>query len=78
MGIDGTEVPNFLNAAWNGAVGVTLLPVVTVPAGLTPSGLPVGVQVIGPFLSDLRLLRLAGVIDAAGPGFTPPPASPVA
>jgi Asp-tRNA(Asn)/Glu-tRNA(Gln) amidotransferase A subunit family amidase len=37
-------------------------------------GLPVGIQVIGPFLSDLRLLRIAGLLDAAGgPGFTPPP-----
>jgi len=51
-----------------------LLPVVTVPAGVTADGLPAGVQVVGPFLSDLRLLRLAELIDAAaGPGFTPPP-----
>jgi amidase len=46
-----------------------------VPVGVTPAGLPAGVQIVGPFLSDLRLLRLAEVIDtAAGPGFTPPPA----
>jgi Asp-tRNA(Asn)/Glu-tRNA(Gln) amidotransferase A subunit family amidase len=34
----------------------------------------VGVQVIGPFLSDLRLLRIAEILDAAvGQGFIPPP-----
>jgi len=45
-----------------------------VPAGVTADGLPAGVQIVGPFLSDLRLLRLAELIDAAaGPGFTPPP-----
>jgi amidase len=45
-----------------------------VPVGITASGLPTGVQIVGPFLSDLRLLRLAELIDAAaGPGFTPPP-----
>jgi amidase len=45
-----------------------------VAAGLSHGGLPVGVQVIGPFLSDLRLLRIAELFDAAaGPGFTPPP-----
>jgi Asp-tRNA(Asn)/Glu-tRNA(Gln) amidotransferase A subunit family amidase len=36
--------------------------------------MPVGIQVIGPFLSDLRLLQIASLLDAAaGPGFTPPP-----
>jgi amidase len=47
---------------------------VTLPTGPTPDGLPVGIQVIGPFLSDLRLLNIAELLDAgAGPGFTPPP-----
>jgi amidase len=56
------------------AIGVMLLPVVTLPVGLTESGLPVGVQVVGPFLSDLRLLRIAELLDAAaGPGFLAPP-----
>jgi amidase len=51
-----------------------LLPAVTLPTGLTETGLPAGVQLIGPFLSDLRLLRIAELPDAAaGPGFTPPP-----
>jgi Asp-tRNA(Asn)/Glu-tRNA(Gln) amidotransferase A subunit family amidase len=40
---------------------------------MTPRGLPVGVQVIGPYLSDLRLLGVAELIDAAaGPGFAAP------
>ncbi|MHB1925459.1 MAG: amidase family protein [Acidimicrobiales bacterium] len=44
------------------------------PTGPTPGGLPVGVQVVGPYRGDLRLLRLAELVDeAAGPGFTPPP-----
>ena len=33
----------------------------------TPAGLPVGVQVVAPFLEDRTALRFA-------PGFTPPPA----
>jgi amidase len=74
--IDGVPVPALVTLAWCGAIGSVLLPVVTLPAGPTPAGLPTGIQVIGPFLGDLRLLRIAGLIDAAaGPGFTAPPGS---
>lgn len=72
--VDGTAVSHLMAMAWCGAVGSVLLPVVTLPTGPTPDGLPVGVQVIGPFLGDRRLLRMADLLDAtAGPGFTPPP-----
>jgi amidase len=74
LDIDGTAVSHTMTLAWCGAIGVVLLPVVTVPTGLTPSGLPVGVQVIGPFLSDLRLLRIAELLtEASGNAFVPPP-----
>ncbi|MGD0683671.1 MAG: amidase family protein [Streptosporangiaceae bacterium] len=75
LDIDGVAVPHFLAAAWCGAIGSALLPVVTLPTGLNQAGLPVGVQLIGPFLSDLRLLRIAEILQtAAGGGFLPPPA----
>jgi aspartyl-tRNA(Asn)/glutamyl-tRNA(Gln) amidotransferase subunit A len=35
------------------------LPAISVPAGMTPNGLPVGVQLIGPRRSDATLLALA-------------------
>ena len=74
LDVDGTPVAHLVAMAWCGAVGSVLLPVVTLPTGPTPDGLPVGIQVIGPFLSDRRLLRMARLVDdAAGPGFTPPP-----
>jgi amidase len=74
LDVDGIAVPHLIAMAWCGAIGSVLLPVVTVPIGPTPAGLPVGVQVIGPFLSDLRLLRIAELLQAAaGTGFTPPP-----
>jgi amidase len=74
LGVDGVAVPHFAAAAWVGAIGSALLPVVTLPTGPNQAGLPVGVQVIGPFLSDLRLLRIAELLDAAvGSGFIPPP-----
>jgi amidase len=72
--IDGIPVPHFPAASWVGVIGVSLLPVVTLPIGPSDSGLPVGVQVVGPFLSDLRLLRAAELLElAAGTSFVPPP-----
>lgn len=72
--IDGVAVPALITLAWCGAIGSVLLPVVTLPAGPTPAGLPAGIQVIGPYLGDLRLLRIAALIDQlAGTGFVPPP-----
>jgi amidase len=73
LDVDGTPVSHLVAMAWCGAVGSVLLPVVTLPTGPTPQGLPVGVQVIGPYLSDRRLIRMAELIDeAAGPGFVVP------
>jgi amidase len=74
LDVDGTSIPHLIAMAWCGAIGSVLLPVVTLPIGLTPAGLPVGIQVIGPFLSDLRLLQIAELLQAAaGTAFTPPP-----
>jgi amidase len=74
LDVDGVGVPHRLAAAWCCAIGAMLLPVVTLPTGPDQAGLPVGVQVIGPFLGDMRLLRIAELLDsAAGPGFVPPP-----
>jgi amidase len=72
--IGGVAVPHYLAAAWFCALGAMLMPIVAMPVGLSQAGLPVGVQVLGPFLSDLRLLRIAELLDAAaGPGFIAPP-----
>ncbi|WP_210725763.1 amidase family protein [Arthrobacter silvisoli] len=39
------------------------LPALSVPAGFTPSGLPVGLQMVGARGSDVRLLRLASAFE---------------
>jgi amidase len=51
------------------------LPALTVPAGLDEVGLPVGVQLVGPRWSEVRLLDTAAALEEAAvlPGFTRPP-----
>ena len=49
------------NRAWS-ALGV---PAVTVPAGVGPSGLPLGVQIVGPPRTDARVLACAAWVEAA-------------
>ena len=49
------------NRAWS-ALGV---PAVTVPAGFGPSGLPLGVQIVGPPRQDARVLACAAWVEAA-------------
>ncbi|HEY2957090.1 MAG TPA: amidase family protein, partial [Actinomycetota bacterium] len=54
---------------------LTGLPGLAVPAGLDGDGLPVGVQLVGPRWSEMRLLGIAGELERAGilPGFQAPP-----
>ena len=48
------------------------LPATTVPAGQTPGGLPVGVQLIGAFGADSKTLSVAQAIDETVRGFKAP------
>jgi amidase len=75
LDVDGVAVPHMLAVAWCGAIGTVLLPVVTLPTGPASDGLPVGVQVVGPYLTDVRMIEIARALEqAAGTGFVPPPA----
>jgi amidase len=47
-------------------ITVTGCPAVSVPAGTTREGLPVGVQVVAPFGADRRLLEVAAAFEVAG------------
>ena len=58
---------------WAGLPGVVLLPSTVAPAGLTKSGLPAGVQIVGPSMHDLRTIDFARLLAEAIGGFQPPP-----
>jgi amidase len=49
------------------------LPALTAPAGRTPEGLPIGVQIIGPLYEDDTAITFAELLADLIGGFTPPP-----
>jgi mandelamide amidase len=71
--LNGNQVPTFPTYIRNTDPGSNAgMPGVSLPAGLTKSGLPVGLELDGPVGSDRRLLGLAAGIEAVlGP--LPPP-----
>jgi amidase len=71
--IDGVGVPYPLFGVWAALIGSVYLPSTSVPVGRTPSGLPVGVQVVSPYLHDQRSIAVAGLIAELAGGFSPPP-----
>lgn len=71
--VNGKQVPTTDQLFWAGYSGVVYLPSTVAPAGFTPEGLPVGVQIIGPQYGDLTCIALARMLEREYQGFTPPP-----
>ena len=71
--VNGKRVPVTDQLFWAGYFGVSYLPGTVAPIGLTPAGLPVGVQIVGREFDDLTCLHMAGLIEEGYYAFTPPP-----
>jgi amidase len=71
--VDGRPTAYWDVAAWMAPAGAGALPSTVVPVGLTASGLPVGVQVVGPFLHDLTTLKVASWLAERLGGCPTPP-----
>jgi amidase len=64
--INGIELPTYLD--WMGvcwAITVTGCPAISVPAGFTPDGLPIGMQIVGRRGHDFDVLRIARAFEQA-------------
>jgi amidase len=71
--IDGEPHPYGNQAVWAGVATLPGLPATSIPLGLSPQGLPIGVQIIGPSFEDRTPLKLAQLIETEFGGFVPPP-----
>jgi amidase len=71
--IDNQEYPYVDQFLWPGIATCPGLPATSIPVGLSPEGLPIGVQLIGAWLEDRTPLRLAELIEQNFGGFVPPP-----
>jgi amidase len=71
--IDGKDYPYSDQLAWPGIATLPGLPATAIPLGLSKDGLPLGVQIVGPYLEDRTPLKLAELIEREFGGFIPPP-----
>ncbi len=64
--VDGVKMASYLewlkSAYW---ITVTFRPAISVPAGFTPEGLPVGIQIVGRYRDDLSVLQLGYAFEQA-------------
>jgi amidase len=74
INIDGKDYSYTDQLAWPGIATLPGLPATAIPIGLSPEGLPIGVQIVGPWLEDRTPLKLAELIEREFGGFVPPPA----
>lgn len=70
---DGETIPYSSMLNWIAPATALHAPAFAVPAGRAPSGLPVGVQLVGRWHDEDRLFDFAAAIEDALGGFTPPP-----
>jgi amidase len=71
--INGRMLPAIDQIFWAGLAGVAYLPATVAPAGRSPEGLPIGVQIIGRQYGDLTCIALARLLEQGFRGFEPPP-----
>jgi amidase len=72
LDVDGAQVP-YSTLLWWIALATSLhAPALAVPAGRTKTGMPVGVQVVGPWNGEDRLFDIALAIEESLGGFSPP------
>ena len=66
--IDGTAVDPHLGwSPFSWPINLAGLPAATLPCGFDADGLPIGLQIIAPWLDEATIFRIAGVFETAKP-----------
>ena len=73
ISVNGQPQPATTQMWWAGIAGMCYLPGTALPIGLSPEGLPIGAQLIGPQFGDLTTIRVAQLIEREYYAFVPPP-----
>ncbi len=71
--VNGHQVPTTDQLFWAGYSCCFYLPATVAPAGLTPQGLPVGVQIVTAEHADLTSIAFAKALERDYQAFVPPP-----
>jgi len=71
--INGERAPYIGAVQWAGFIGVVGRPSAVPPIGRTPEGLPVGMQVVAPYLRDRDAVRAAALVAQVTGGYEVPP-----
>jgi amidase len=74
INVNGRSQPATTQMWWAGIAGMCYLPATAAPVCLSPEGLPIGVQIVGPQHGDLTTIRIAQLLEREYHAFTPPPA----
>ncbi|MEI9885392.1 MAG: amidase family protein [Rhizomicrobium sp.] len=73
LDVDGVAVPYPQILNWISPATALHAPALAVQAGQTAAGLPVGVQIVGPWHGEDRLFDFAAAVEEGCGGFKPPP-----
>lgn len=71
--INGEQTAYYSQLAWSGVATLAHLPATAAPMGLSNAGLPIGVQIIGPYLEDRTTIAFAELLEREFGGFVKPP-----
>ena len=73
IAIDDKDVSYGDQTMWAGVATVTGLPATAMPIGVSEGGLPIGMQIVGPYFEDRTPLAFAALAEREFGGLTPPP-----
>jgi amidase len=70
--IDGRTIAYDTQGFWQGLATVSYLPATIAPIALSESGLPLSVQIVGPYLHDMTTIGFAREVEISYCSFQPP------